>query len=80
MIRRARQDDAAALAVIYAPYVERTWISFEEVPPSAHDMRAKLLAGIQTYSWLIEEHNGEVRGYAYGGCIADAQLIAGRYI
>lgn len=67
MIRRARQDDAAALAAIYTPYVERTWISFEEVPPSANDMLVKLLAGIQTYPWLVEEHNGEVRGYAYGG-------------
>lgn len=67
MIRKAQQDDAAALAAIYAPYVERTWISFEEVPPSAEEMRANLLAGIQTYPWLVEEHIGAVRGYAYGG-------------
>jgi hypothetical protein len=45
MIRRARQDDAAALVAIYAPYVERTWISFDEVPPSAEDMRAKTACG-----------------------------------
>ena len=66
MIRIAHADDAAILAAIYQPYVERTWISFEETAPSASDMLAKYLTGREHYPWLIAEHDGEVAGYAYG--------------
>ena len=36
-LRPATPDDAPALLAIYAPYVERTAVSFEAVPPSVDE-------------------------------------------
>ena len=46
MIRDAVAADAARCAEIYAPYVRETAISFEEEPPSAAAMSARI-AGAQ---------------------------------
>lgn len=67
MIRVATPADAAAIAAIYAPYVEETWISFEEVPPDADEMQSRLTAGLQTHPWLVSENAGMVEGYAHAG-------------
>jgi L-amino acid N-acyltransferase YncA len=56
-------EDARACAEIYAPYVSDTVISFEDLPPSAQEMRRRMLAA---YAWLLAVANGEVVGYAYG--------------
>ena len=42
MIRMATVDDAPAVAGIYRPYVDGTVISFESVPPTADEMRARI--------------------------------------
>ncbi|AEG44753.1 GNAT family N-acetyltransferase [Isoptericola variabilis] len=87
-IRPARLDpaglaaDAAACAAIYAPYVTGTSTSFEEVPPSAEEMAARIAACSATHAWLVaerphgeqpngeqpngERRDGEILGYAYG--------------
>ena len=52
-IRRARADDAAACAAIYAPFVTDTWISFETQPPSAGEMLKRISAWGGTYGWLV---------------------------
>ena len=65
VVRFARPDDAAAIAAIYAPIVAATWISFEEVPPSAADMRARIEAAAGKYPFLCCERAGEIAGYAY---------------
>jgi L-amino acid N-acyltransferase YncA len=57
--------DAAACAAIYAPYVETGPISFEERPPSAAEMAARIEGVVATHPWLIAEAGGEVLGYAY---------------
>ena len=65
-IRDAQPErDAAACAAIYAPYVERTPISFEERPPDALEMEARMTAYMSTHPWLVSEDGGEVVGYAY---------------
>ncbi len=65
-IRDAQPErDAAACAAIYAPYVEQTPISFEERPPDALEMEARIARSAATHPWLVAEVGGEVVGYAY---------------
>lgn len=65
MLRIARVEDAKAIAEIYRPYVERTAISFEEVPPSSEDIAAKIAKVGSTFPFLALEEGGEILGYAY---------------
>jgi L-amino acid N-acyltransferase YncA len=65
-LRPAGVDDAAALAALYAPYVENSIVSFETVPPDAAAMRQRIEAGGALYPWLAAvDEAGEVAGYAY---------------
>jgi L-amino acid N-acyltransferase YncA len=57
-IRAATQDDAAAIAAIYHPYVQDTAVSFEIEPPSADVMAGRIAGTIATHPWLVAE-NGE---------------------
>ena len=64
-IRMATPDDAAAVRAIYAPFVERTAVTFEsEVPPVA-EMAERIRAVVPRFPWLIAEREGFVVGYAY---------------
>jgi L-amino acid N-acyltransferase YncA len=60
------QRDAAACAAIYAPYVEATPISFEERPPTAEEMAARIERNAATHPWLVAEAGGVAIAYAYG--------------
>jgi L-amino acid N-acyltransferase YncA len=57
------QRDAQACAAIYAPYVSDSVASFEEIPPSAGEMSARIRGAL---SWVVAEGDGVVLGYAYG--------------
>jgi L-amino acid N-acyltransferase YncA len=57
--------DAAACAVIYAPHVEGSPVSFEERPPDAAEMAARIKRYSADHAWLVAEREGEVVGYAY---------------
>ncbi len=59
------ERDAAACAAIYAPHVELGPISFEERPPSAAEVAARIEHIVATHPWLVAERGGEVVGYAY---------------
>jgi phosphinothricin acetyltransferase len=64
-LRLARPEDGAALAQIYAPYVNATAISFEVTPPTAEDM-ARRVAAVQVHApFLVCESAGTAVGYAY---------------
>lgn len=65
LIRPAAQEDCAAIADIYRPYVEDSPISFEESPPDASEM-SRRIAGDKPgfYPWLVAEENGGLLGYA----------------
>lgn len=65
MVRDASTADAAACAVVYAPYVARTAVSFEAVPPSEQEMARRIEAALATHAWLVAERGGRVLGYAY---------------
>jgi len=67
-VRIATTDDAEAIAAIYAPVVADTTISFEVVPPTVDEMRARIAATLQRLPWLVSlDAAGRVDGYVYAG-------------
>jgi L-amino acid N-acyltransferase YncA len=65
LIRLASEEDAGAIATIYAPYVTDSCISFEEVAPGEAEM-AERIRGDRPglYPWFVAEEEGKVRGFA----------------
>jgi L-amino acid N-acyltransferase YncA len=65
VIRPAQQDDATAVAAIYAPYVNDTAVSFETEAPSVTTMARRISETLETHPWLAAERGSTVVGYAY---------------
>jgi len=63
MIREVTAADAGQIAEIYSAYVSNSAISFEEVPPDSEEIVRRIEA---SHLWLVDEGDGEIRGYAYG--------------
>ena len=63
LIRPATPADAPAVASIYAHYVENSAATFDEEPPPADEMAAKIAAA--ELPFLVAEVDGRVAGYAY---------------
>lgn len=61
-IRVAHTDYAEEIQAIYAPIVENTSISFEEVTPTVEDMRQRILTTLKTYPFLVATREGRVIG------------------
>ena len=67
-VRDAQPADMAAVQAIYAAEVLHGLASFEEVPPTPSEMKARRQAIVaQGLPWLVAERNGRVVGYAYAG-------------
>lgn len=64
-IRPATTDDAQELLNIYAPYVEKTAVSFEYDVPSLEEFSARIADTLKKYPYLVAECEGEILGYAY---------------
>ena len=64
-IRAAAPEDAAALLAIYAPYVEKTAITFEYAVPSPGEFAGRIAQTLERYPYLAAESEGEILGYAY---------------
>lgn len=64
-IRPASLSDAQAIQTIYAPYVEKTAITFEYEVPSVQEFEKRISKTIEKYPYLVAEENGQVLGYAY---------------
>lgn len=66
VLRDARDEDAAAIASIYAHEVLHGTASYDVVPPDAAAMRARIAAGRDAgLPWRVAEMEGDVAGYAY---------------
>lgn len=66
MLRFATSEDAEALSQIYAPYVEKTTVSFEYHAPTAEEFAQRILACQKAGDpFLIATHQGQALGYAY---------------
>ena len=61
-IRVARESDAAALRDIYAPYVERTAVSFEYEAPDVATFLERIRRVQEKYPYLVAESDGELLG------------------
>ena len=66
-VRDASERDAEACAVIYAPYVTDTAITFESDPPLPAEMAQRIATAGRTHGWVVLESEGRVVGYAYAG-------------
>src|SRR6185369_14301647 len=65
-IRTASVADAEAIAAIYAPIVLETIISFEWVPPTAEEFRARIAKTLIKYPWLVAtDDTDQVTGYVF---------------
>ena len=67
IIRIADETDAGKLLEIYAPYVERTAITFEYTVPSLEEFQGRIRETLQKYPYVAAEKDGEILGYAYTG-------------
>lgn len=66
VIRDSNEADIAAVQRIYAHHVLHGLASFEEVPPTVHDLQTRRLAVLAAgLPYLVAEHGGEVVGYSY---------------
>lgn len=64
-IRLANKNDAAVLVAIYAPYVEKTAITFEYDVPSVEEFFGRIEKTLERYPYLVAEEEGVILGYAY---------------
>lgn len=65
ILRFVSLRDTEELVAIYAPIVESTAISFEQVAPDAAEMRARIGTHPANKPWIVAEIDGAVAGYAY---------------
>ena len=65
IIRKASPSDAKRIAEIYAPYVIKTAITFENTPPTEVEMKSRIEEISLSNPYLVLEEDGVVTGYAY---------------
>lgn len=66
MLRPAIPTDAAQIAAIYAPFVDRGVVSFESIAPDTTEMAQRIERTLETHPWLVAENeSGDITGYAY---------------
>ncbi|HEM3578099.1 TPA: N-acetyltransferase [Streptococcus suis] len=64
-IRSARIEDAADLVAIYAPYVEKTAITFETQVPTVNEFASRIEKTLGKFPYLVAVEEGKILGYAY---------------
>ncbi|HFI0596076.1 TPA: N-acetyltransferase family protein [Streptococcus suis] len=64
-IRNAQVEDAANLVAIYAPYVEKTAITFETQVPAVEDFANRIEKTLKKFPYLVAVEEGQIVGYAY---------------
>ena len=71
-IRAARPDDVPEIQAIYAHHVLHGAGTFDEVPPSVEEVRARFEAVIaHSWTWLVATDETGVLGYAYFSQLRD---------
>lgn len=65
IIRVAGINDAQEILNIYAPYIEKTAITFEYNIPSIEEFRCRINDTLRKYPYIVAEYHGEILGYAY---------------
>ena len=70
------KKDAAALLHIYAPYIEKTAITFETAVPGVEEYEARIAAIAAQFPYLVLEADGRMIGYAYAHRQAERAAFA----
>ena len=71
-IRAARPDDVPEIQAIYAHHVLHGAGTFEELPPSVEEVRARFDAVVaRGWTWLVATDETGVLGYAYFNQLRD---------
>lgn len=66
-IRVATPEDAEFIREIYAPYVEKTAITFEYDVPSIEEFHQRIADTLKEYPYLVAVEQERIIGYAYAG-------------
>lgn len=66
-IRLATENDAGAIAAIYAPFCDANAVSFETAAPSEREMANRIRTITEQWPWLVLDDHGVLAGYAYAG-------------
>ena len=74
-LRIAREEDAGELLAIYAPYVEKTAVSFEYEAPTVEEFRGRICRIRERYPYLVAEAGGEILGYAYASAFHERKAF-----
>lgn len=69
LIRKVKTEDAKEILSIYAPYVEKTAITFEYEVPSLEEFKERIRNIMEKYPYLVAEEDGEILGYAYASTL-----------
>ena len=64
-IRVATAEDAKSIQRIYAPYVEKTAVTFEYDVPGIDDFQQRIINTLKEYPYLVAIEQGQIIGYAY---------------
>lgn len=67
VIRDVRPEDATRLVEIYAPYIERTAVSYEYKVPTVEEFETRIRKISAKYPYLVCEKDGRIVGYVYAG-------------
>ena len=59
------ERDAARILAVYAPYIERTAVTFETEVPDGAAFAARVAGIAKEFPYLLLEIDGELAGYAY---------------
>lgn len=70
-VRTASVSDAPALLAIYAPYVEKTAITFEYAVPTLEDFSGRISRTLARYPYLVAQRDGVIIGYAYASAFKE---------
>jgi len=65
MIRPVELSDCNSITDIYNYYIEKTVITFEEVPLTIPEMHNRVNEIRALFPYLVYEESGEILGYAY---------------
>ena len=70
-LRSATIDDAEQMLDIYAPYVEKTAITFEYDVPTVEEFRKRIASHLTCYPWIVAEADDRIVGYAYASAFKE---------
>ena len=73
MIRLATPEDAEGMLTIYAPFVTRSAVTFEETVPSISQFEDRIAARLERTPWLACVRDNMLIGYAYAGQYRDRE-------